>query len=92
MKLGWIVVSLLLAAPMFGQDGSTASADAATDRLPNYQPANAGDRVNWFAVSTVGPLSLLAAGPISAGFSTGMNTPRAMGRIGMALGSVMACG
>jgi hypothetical protein len=79
MKLWWIVVSLLWAAPMFAQDGGAPSTHVTTDRRPNYQPASAGDRLEWFAVSTAGPLSLLAAGPISAGFSTGINTPKAYG-------------
>jgi hypothetical protein len=49
------------------------------DRLPHYEPAKAGDRVKWFAVSTAGPLSLLAAGPISAGFGTAIDRPKQYG-------------
>jgi hypothetical protein len=35
--------------------------------------------VKWFAVSTAGPLSLLAAGSISAGFGTAINRPKEYG-------------
>ncbi len=81
MKFWWLVVSLLLAIPALGQSGSEASKQIASgnDRLPNYQPAKAGDRLKWFAVSTGGPLSLLAAGPISAGFGTAVNRPKEYG-------------
>ncbi len=81
MKLWWLVVSLVLAIPALGQSGSGASKQIApgNDRLPNYQPASAGDRMKWFAVSTAGPLSLLAAGPISAGFGTAINRPKEYG-------------
>jgi hypothetical protein len=81
MKFWWLVVSLLLAIPALGQSGSEALRQAASekDRLPHYEPAKAGDRVKWFAVSTAGPLSLLAAGPISAGFGTAINRPKPYG-------------
>jgi hypothetical protein len=81
MKFWWLVVSLLLAIPALGQSGSEALRQAASenDRLPHYEPANARDRVKWFAVSTAGPLSLLAAGPISAGFGTAINRPKEYG-------------
>ena len=81
MKFWWIVVSLLLAIPTFGQGGSEDSKRIASGNevLPAYQPANAGDRVKWFVVSTAGPLSLLAAGPISAGFGTAINRPKEYG-------------
>jgi hypothetical protein len=79
MKLLWILVSLMLAVAAFAQDGGTAATRAAMDRLPNYQAASGGDRVKWFAKSTVGPLSLLAAGPISAGFGTAINRPKEYG-------------
>jgi hypothetical protein len=81
MKFWWIVVSLWLAIPALGQSGSETSKQIASgnDRLPNYQPANAGERLKWFAISTAGPLSLLAAGPISAGFGTAINRPKQYG-------------
>ena len=59
--------------------GFKADRASENDRLPHYQPANAGDRVKWFAISTAGPLSLLAAGPISAGFGTAINRPKEYG-------------
>jgi len=81
MKFWWLVVSLLLAIPAVGQSGSEASKQftVGNERLTNYQPANASDRLKWFAVSTAGPLSLLAAGPISAGFGTAINRPKQYG-------------
>ena len=79
MKFWWLVVSLLLAIPALGQGGGEDSKQIANEVIPNYQPANAGDRVKWFSVSTVGPLGLLAAGPISAGFGTAINRPKEYG-------------
>ncbi|HST12696.1 MAG TPA: hypothetical protein VLL05_20135 [Terriglobales bacterium] len=81
MKL-WLGVWLLLAAPVFaqmGSDMSTGTRSFGNDRIVNYQPASGGDRVKWFAVSTAGPLGLLAAGPISAGFGTAINRPKEYG-------------
>lgn len=37
------------------------------------------ERFKWFAVSTAGPVSLLAAGPISAGWGTLFNSPKEYG-------------
>ncbi|MBI5280956.1 MAG: hypothetical protein HY858_04675 [Candidatus Solibacter usitatus] len=41
----------------------------------NYSYATGADRFKWFVNSTVGPASLLAAGPISSGWRTLRNTP-----------------
>jgi hypothetical protein len=81
MKGLWFVVSLLLAIPALGQIEGEASKQfaAGNERLTNYQPPNASDRMKWFVVSTAGPLSLLAAGPISAGFSTAINRTKEYG-------------
>jgi len=79
MKWWWVVVSLMVTMPMCAQDWSAATTAASTDGLSIYQPATVVDRVQWFTVSTVGPLSLLAAGPISAGFGTAINRPREYG-------------
>ena len=81
MKFLWLVVSLLLAIPALGQSAGEASKQfaAGNERLTNYQPASASDRMKWFVVSTAGPLSLLAAGPISAGFGTAINRPKEYG-------------
>jgi hypothetical protein len=81
MKL-WVGVGLLWAVPVFGQTGSGGSAPARSfgnDRIANYRPATGTDRVKWFVVSTAGPLSLLAAGPISAGFGTAIDRPKEYG-------------
>jgi hypothetical protein len=47
--------------------------------VTNYQPITAGQRFQWFAISTVGPTSLLLAGPISAGWGTLFNRPEEYG-------------
>jgi len=78
MKLWWVVVSLLAAMPALGQ-GTAEAVASGSERLPDYRPAKAADRVKWFAVSTVGSLSLLAAGPVSAGFGTAINRPKEYG-------------
>jgi hypothetical protein len=81
MKL-WLGVWLLWAAPVFGQTRSGLPPPAESfgnDRIANYQPATGIDRVKWFVISTAGPLSLLAAGPISAGFGTAIDRPKEYG-------------
>lgn len=47
--------------------------------IADYKPPTASDRLKWFAVSTVGPTSLLLSGPISAGWSTAFNSPEEYG-------------
>lgn len=81
MKL-WIGVSLLVAMPVFAQTGGDAEVETRSfgdERIMNYQPASGRDRAKWFVVSTAGPLTLLAAGPISAGFGTAINRPKEYG-------------
>jgi hypothetical protein len=45
-----------------------------------YQYIDAKGRATWFTASTVGPVSLLVAGPWSAGLGTLNNTPEEYGR------------
>jgi hypothetical protein len=45
---------------------------------PGYQPPSGGDRLRWFASSTIGPASD-AGGIISAGWGTLFNTPHEYG-------------
>jgi hypothetical protein len=81
MKL-WVGVWVLWALPVLGQAGNDASGPAQSfgnNRIANYRPASGTDRAKWFVVSTAGPLSLLAAGPISAGFGTAINRPKQYG-------------
>jgi hypothetical protein len=78
MNLWWLVASLAIAMPALGQSIAEAVVSG-NDRLSIYQPAKMGDRMKWIAVSTAGPLSLLAAGPISAGFGTAINRPKVYG-------------
>ena len=45
-----------------------------------YKPITGEERFRWFAVSTVGPTSLLLAGPLSAGWGTLRESPEEYGR------------
>jgi hypothetical protein len=81
MKL-WLAAPLLWVLPVLAQDGGVRSSPSEfirTDRIVNYQPPEGKDRVQWFAVSTAGPINLLAGGPISAGFGTAVNRPKEYG-------------
>ena len=49
------------------------------ESVPNYHPITAGGRFNWFRTSSVGPVSLLLAGPISAGLGTAVDRPKEYG-------------
>lgn len=59
-----LLPALLAGLPLFGQSAT---------------PITSAERARWFAVSTAGPTSLLAAGPISAGWSTLFNHPKEYG-------------
>ncbi|MBI4893915.1 MAG: hypothetical protein HY821_25080 [Acidobacteria bacterium] len=59
-----------------GQPASAASPKAAT--APAAKPyvwITGSERFKWFMMSTVGPTSLLGAGPLSAGWGTLFNSP-----------------
>jgi hypothetical protein len=85
MKVFWVVPLLLVHA--FGQ--SATAPDPASpaptvtvsraDSVPHYEPVTGTGRVKWFVVTTAGPLSLLAGGPISAGWDTLLNKPKEYG-------------
>jgi hypothetical protein len=85
MKLFLLIPLLLLRT--FGQSAtgpdpaspSSAVTGTRADSIPNYKPATAKDRVKWFAVTTAGPLSLLAAGPISSAWGTLLDKPKEYG-------------
>jgi hypothetical protein len=47
--------------------------------VPHYHPITVGGRFDWFRTSSVGPVSLLLAGPISAGFGTAVDKPKEYG-------------
>ena len=47
--------------------------------LKPYQYISGEERIKWFVMSTAGPTSLLAGGPISAGWSTLTNSPEEYG-------------
>lgn len=45
------------------------------DVVPSYRPITSRERAKWFVVSTAGPVSLAAAGPLSAAWGTAFNLP-----------------
>ena len=45
----------------------------------NYKPITGAERGKWFLESTIGPESLLGAGPVSAGWGTLFNSPEEYG-------------
>ena len=47
--------------------------------VPNYEPITGKQRLKWFAIATAGPMSLLVAGPLSAGWGTMLNSPEEYG-------------
>jgi hypothetical protein len=58
---------------------TSACAQQEPNRVPDYHPISTQQRFTWFAVSTGGPMSLLVAGPFSAGLGTAFNKPREYG-------------
>lgn len=56
------------------------SAATAPQQSDPYQYIDAKGRAAWFTTNTVGPVSLLVAGPWSAGFGTATNRPEEYGR------------
>ena len=68
MRLATFLVYLLITAwPLMAQSPSATA-------ITNYSPITGTERLQWFAVSTVGPQSL-AAGVVSSGWSTAFNNP-----------------
>lgn len=68
-----LICLLLLAAPLWGQNMF------GTPPVAGYKPITGGERMKWFVVSTVGPTSLLAAGPFSAAIGTALDRPKEYG-------------
>jgi hypothetical protein len=56
-----------------------AQSNIPDDVIPQYQPITGRERVKWFVVSTAGPNSLLLTGPLSAAWSTMLNSPAEYG-------------
>lgn len=85
MRLLFAVFLFLL--PAFAQDQNTSDHDVPSQSLlkakigsmTNYHPPKAIDRLKWFTVTTAGPLSLLAVGPISSGWGTALDKPKEYG-------------
>jgi len=46
----------------------------------DYTPITPEQRVNWIVIGTIGPKSLLAIGPLAAGWQTAWNQPEEWGR------------
>ena len=62
-----ILAAVLLATSALAQINPNA--------VPEYKPVTAKQRFHWFAVSSVGPTSILLPGPISAAWGTAFNKP-----------------
>jgi hypothetical protein len=85
MKLLFAVCLFLL--PAFAQSQSTSERDAPSRPLlkakigsmADYQSPTTTDRLKWFTVTTAGPLSLLAVGPISSAWGTLLDKPKEYG-------------
>jgi hypothetical protein len=83
MKLLWVPFLLLL--PALGQSASPPDPPSSTatvtrtDVIPIYQPITLTGRLQWFAVETAGPVSLLGTGPISSGWGTLLDRPKEYG-------------
>ena len=66
-----------------GAVAGTASAQdepATPLAAPVVAPITAWQRINWIVNGTVGPRSLLAVGPLSAAWSTALNSPEEWGQ------------
>ena len=75
------------------QPGQLPPAAGTPQAIPqSYKPITGEERFRWFAVSTVGPTSLLLAGPLSAGWELCARARKSMVQPGRASDSVMVCG
>jgi hypothetical protein len=80
--LGCLLLLLLRGAASAQDDGHAnllPNAASASISVPNYQPIEASERANWVVTSTVGPTSLLLAGPLSSAIGTARNIPSEYG-------------
>ena len=66
-----LLIAVLLIAPALAQSKPSI--------VPDYKPITGKQRFKWFVVSTVGPTSLLLAGPLSAAWGTMLNSPEEYG-------------
>ena len=77
----WVLIFFLfaLATPASAEDGRNTNllpdAASASKPVPSYQPITASERGRWFLTSTIGPTSLLLAGPLSAAIGTARDIP-----------------
>jgi hypothetical protein len=77
-----ILAPLLFLLPAFAQAPKhfdpTANIEVISPlpQLRSYRPISGSERLQWFAVSTAGPSSLLLTGPLSAGWGTMLNRPK----------------
>ncbi len=88
MKTTNLALGVFLSAAMGGmsamaqqQPGQPAAAQPATPAATGkpYSYITGEERFKWFVISTIGPTSLLAAGPISAGWGVLLNKPAEYG-------------
>ena len=58
---------------------SLAWGQSSHDTVPNYTAITNQERAKWFVVSTAGPISLMASGPLSSAWGTAFNAPKEYG-------------
>ena len=63
-----LTISVML-SPAFAQPAAPCSL------VPDYKAITERERLEWFFVSTAGPISLFGAGPLSAGLGRAFNNP-----------------
>jgi hypothetical protein len=73
----WLPAPAQTALP--DDSGFAAKIGLPNDALANYESITGAERFKWFVKSTVGPGSLLIAGPFSAAVSTATNSPSEYG-------------
>ena len=82
----WILALFLLtlaSRTASAQDGRHTNllpdAASASKPVPDYQPITRAERGHWFLTSTVGPTSLILAGPLSSAIGTARDIPSEYG-------------
>ncbi|ABF41519.1 hypothetical protein Acid345_2518 [Candidatus Koribacter versatilis Ellin345] len=82
-KAGLLLAVLLLSTLGLAQTTAQSQPPTQSQRflvpVTEYQPITGKQRLQWFADATVGPESLLLAGPWTAGWNTIFNSPKEYG-------------
>jgi hypothetical protein len=83
LTVSWLVTVIAMAATARAEDPvapDPAQGAAVSAGAPVAAPITAGGRLYWIVDSTVGLRSLVAVGPLSAGWDTAWNTPEEWGQ------------